>query len=134
MLTNFELPPKKFELGDKVRHVYVDDSIDGKTETYIIDCQVVGYQLQDKLWMDEGACREGIYLRSLGWVYALIWEEKSQDEKQRTYTMFSHFAENEIDKIDDSEPMLILNSSHLKGKLAFGDVRRNLEGVIEVIR
>jgi len=131
MLTNFELPPKKFELGDKVRHVYVDDSIDGKTETYIVDCQIIGYQFQDKLWMDGG---DGIYLNSLGWVYAAIWEEKSHAEEETTYIAFSHFMESELDKINSSEPQPILNFSALKGKLAFGDVRRNSEGVIEVIR
>jgi len=133
MFTNFELPAKKFELGDKVRHVYIDECENGsyEAETYVLDGQIVGYQLQDQLWMN--GCNSGIYLNHLEWVYAVIWEDESHAGEHRTYTAFSHFPENELNKIDSSEPQPILNFSALKGKFTFSDVRRNLDGFIEVV-
>jgi len=127
MLTNFELPPKKFELGDKVRNIIIDESKNGsyETQSYIIDGLVVGYQYQDKLWLKSESTlllTDLVYLQRWGWVYAVVWEQDGSIK-------FSHFLEDKLNKIDSSEPETILNFSVLKGKLSFTDVTRRLDGL-----
>jgi hypothetical protein len=120
MLTNFELPPKKFELGDKVRNIIIDESENRgyETQSYIIDGLVVGYQYQDKLWLKSESTlllTDLVYLQRWGWVYAVVWEQDGSIK-------FSHFLEDKLNKIDSLEPETILNFSVLKGKLSFTDV------------
>lgn len=97
------VPPRQFNLGDRVENTWVDD-VSG--EKYLLEGTIFGYHYQHPLWSKDS---DSLVRGYEGWVYIVALTYESGEPTYLTYPYLHYYEENRLSLIEGVDaPEIVL--------------------------